>query len=378
MIPNIERPSGESLRALTEAMAPSDRVLSVYLNTSPGRVDNSGYLLAFRDACKQLRQSLPADEQEGFERAVLRAETYLTREASLGAPGLAIFVADGRSDFQALRLPISPADEVHWGERPFVEPVEAMLDDSERVAVVLFDKERTRLLSIAQGAIESEAQFEDEVPGKQRGGGWFALAQTRYARHQEEHVLRHVKRTVRALMTLLRTRPFDRLLLAGPDEALSMLEQHLPRPLRLRVTGRLQLELFAPDQAVLQAVLERAEQVEREEELTAVEALLDAATTPSAVLGLELTLAALSEGRAHALFIAGNLHRPGGECSQCGRLTLATAICPTCSGALERLEDIGERAVERALLQGAKVETVSGAAADRLNEQQGIGAWTRW
>ena len=36
-----------------------------------------------------------------------------------------------------------------------------------------------------------------------------------------------------------RTRPFDRLLLAGPDEAMALLRQRLPRSLRARLAGSL-------------------------------------------------------------------------------------------------------------------------------------------
>jgi peptide subunit release factor 1 (eRF1) len=45
---------------------------------------------------------------------------------------------------------------------------------------------------------------------------------------------------------------------------------------------------------------------------------------------------------------------------------------------MQEIGDLGERAVERALDQGAKVEVVSGEAAETLNARGGLGAWTRY
>lgn len=45
---------------------------------------------------------------------------------------------------------------------------------------------------------------------------------------------------------------------------------------------------------------------------------------------------------------------------------------------LERVADLRERLIDRALEQAARVEFVSGEAADLLDEHDGIGAWTRY
>ena len=66
------------------------------------------------------------------------------------------------------------------------------------------------------GRLRASRPLRTDVPAKHAGGGWFALAQKRAARHREDLVLRHVKRVVAALMATLRNQSFDRLFVAGP------------------------------------------------------------------------------------------------------------------------------------------------------------------
>jgi hypothetical protein len=232
---------------------PGGRFLSAYLDASPRRQAGRASRLAYLDGCKALRAALDPAERARFDAAAAAVDRYLAEAFAPHRPRLALFVgADGGHGY-AVALPRPPAEGVAWDERPRLEPLEAAVDDAARVAVVLFDQERTRLFTVWLGEVEERLAFADAVPGKQATGGWSGLAQARYARHREEHVLRHAKRTTRALMALLRRHPFDRLLLAGPDEALATLRHHVPRPLQARLAGTLELELSAGDVEVLAA-----------------------------------------------------------------------------------------------------------------------------
>jgi peptide subunit release factor 1 (eRF1) len=191
-------------------------------------------------------------------------------------------------------------------------------------------------------------------------------------------VLQHVKHVTTALMESLRARPFDRLFLAGPPEALATLTHHLPKPLRDRLAGNLNLELFASEAEVLTAALEAATTAERREEVRAVDELVEAATTPRVALGLEPTLAALNDGRVHRLFLVAEFDVVGGECERCGRLVAGLDRCPLCGGRTRQLGDLREHLVGRAVEQGARTEFVSGAAASLLLAHGGMGGWTRY
>jgi peptide chain release factor subunit 1 len=265
-----------------------------------------------------------------------------------------------------------------WDRRPYLEHLEGVLDEGERVGLLLFDARRARLFTLYLGHLTEHQSFADEVPKRQQGGGWATLRQTRYARHREDRLLRHVRRAAAALLALHRDQPFDRLLLAGPDEAVTLLRHHLPGSLRQRLAGTLRLELFAGQEEILAAARSKVGELERQGDAALVDELIGSATTAHVVLGASPTLAALAEGRVHHLVVADTFHPQGSECPACGHLDRLAGACAACGGPTQPVADLGERAVELALDQGAKVEIVSGDAASLLAVHGGIGAWVRY
>lgn len=362
--------------------APTDRrYLSVHLDTSPERTLGQAYATWLKEALRQLRDELGdvgRVEHERFERAASAAERFVADQVAPEPAGLAVY-ADGTGEFElAVPLPMSPLNLVIWQDYPAIEPLVEALDEQERVAVLLIDKERTRFFTVFLGQIEERTIFADDVPGKQATGDWFGLSQKRYERHHDDMVLRHIKRTTRAMVDELRKRPFDRLFVSGSPEAVSVLTHHLPRPLQDRFAGTFELEMFASDADVLEAALKEAEKAERNAELDAVRDILDASTAQNASVGLDATLAVLHDARVHRLLVARDLDVAGGECPACGRLTLQTGSCPACGAALNPISSIRERAVASALAQGARVDIVAGDAADLLMSNGGMAAWTRY
>lgn len=366
------------LQVLEETSPPGGKVMSLYLDTSPIRVEREAYLLAYRDLIKALRQEVPESEQKTLEAAATRAEGFLVNEFSAGHPGLAIFAAAEPEYFYPIPLPRRPLEQMSWDSRPHLEPLREILDDNERVAVALFDSRRARLFTVFLGEVEERLTIEDQHLPKEQAGGWAALRQSRLGRRHDDRLVQHAKHTVAELTSLLRTSSFDRLLIGGPEEPLAVLRHHLTRSLRDRLAGELHLELFASDHDVREAVLRAATASERASEVAMVDELFDAATKARAALGPGQTLAALSENRVHLLFVADSFDGPGEECSSCGYLSAVAGPCPSCRGPMDTVVDLRERVIQRALAQGARVEVVSGDAAALLLTRGGLGAWTRY
>ena len=204
------------------------------------------------------------------------------------------------------------------------------------------------------------------------------MSQDHQKRRHYEHARHHLRRTAHKLMEILNARPFDRLILVGPEEATVLLEEELPRPLRVRFSGRLRLPVTASESEVLQATLQEAEAIERRVELDMVNQLIDVTTTPRAELGLAATPDALADSRVHTLFLTDSFGAAGAECPICGRLAGEPGRCPSCGEGVMTPGELRERMIDNAVAQGARIEIVSGEAATLLEEHGGVGAYTRY
>jgi peptide subunit release factor 1 (eRF1) len=365
------------LQALRESPPPAGGVLSAYLPAPPAQVAGQKYLVRFREECKAIRQELESsgrDERLAFESSFARIEEYLAEMPVPRHPGLVVFAAAERGPFYAAPLPERPATVVVWDAQPVLTPLEEVLDEHERIAIVLADRRQARLFTIYLGAIEEQRDFASGDPGKSNIAGIAG----NHARHYQEHIRRHLRRTAHAATELLRVQPFDRLILGGPDDVPALLKDELPRPLRARFAGALSIGLYASDAEVLDAARRVAEEVERRTETEMVDELVAARTSPRAVLGLRPTLDAANDQRVHHLFLADVFAGIGGECPNCQQLVAGLDRCPACGARPEPLPDLRERLVERTLEQAARVETVSGEAAALLMVHGGLGAWTRY
>src|SRR5579885_3495717 len=218
----------EQLRHLADCDGGPYPVLSLYLSLDPARQVRRGYRVVFTDLVKQMEGGLDEATREGLRREVARVERYLDATPPRGK-GLALFSCAPHGLWQVYPLPVPVADALHLGRTPYIRPLLDVLDEYERYAVALVDKEKARLFTVYLGEIEEHDQVYDVVPGKHDQGGW---SQANYQRHHEAHVYWHLKRVAAELSVLLRRRPFDRLVLAGPEEATSELQRLLPRSLR--------------------------------------------------------------------------------------------------------------------------------------------------
>jgi len=359
-------------------------VLSVYLNLAPARQLRRSYRTAFNDLVKRLEEQLDAERRTALQEEVARVWQYLDAEPPRGQ-GLALFSCAPRDFWQAYHLPVPVADDLRFGATPYVRPLLDVLDEYERFVVALVDKEKARLFSVFMGEIEEERELFDVVPGRHDQGGW---SQANYQRHHEMHVHWHLKRAAEALAALFRRHPFDRLVLAGPEEATSELRRLLPRPLRAKVAGTIPAELFAGEAEILRRTLEIERELEREAEERIVDELEELnAAGGRATCGVDATLDAIWQGEVRRLVVAEGTQLAGTECPQCGRLARAGygaearpgAHCPLCNSTLVLLDDVVERAAERVLDEKGTVEVVHGAAAHRLSQHcGGLGAFLRF
>jgi len=352
-------------------------ILSAYLDLDPARQLHHGYRAAFEDLVRELRERIAEPERAALSAEAERVARWLDESKPRGK-GLAVFASAGRALLQTHVLGVRVRDHLAFEPVADVAPLLEALDEHERYAVALIDQKHARLFTVFLGEIEELEAFADSVPHKQHRGGW---SQQRFQRRHAAHVLQHLERVTEALSEISSRRGFDRLILAGPEQATSELLRRLPRALERRVAGVIGAELGASTAEILQKTLE----VERLAHLSYEQRLLEALVESRghgarAVCGVAETLDALWADEVLKLVVAEGVHAEGSECGGCRRLARdAPPICPACGGKPERVHNLLHRAVMRAVQQAAGVQMLYGEAAQRLVELgEGLGALLRY
>jgi hypothetical protein len=355
-----------------------ERVLSAYLDLDPRRQPRRAYRIVLEDLAKAIRSRLDRKKRLAFEAEVTRVLEWLDGNAPHGK-GVALFSSAPRQFFQAHWLPVRVRDHLAWELTPDVAPLLEIADEYERYAVVLVEQNRARLFTVFMGAIEESAALkDDEVPPRHDQGG---VSQSHFQHHHDLHVLWHLKRVAGRLAELFRRRPFDRLILAGPEEVTSELRPLLPDALARRVVAVTPLEASAGEREVLEKTLEIEAGVEREAEERLLGELFETAGAGGkATRGLAPTLEALWLGEVRTLVVADGAAGEGSECPRCARLEPGeVATCPACGSAMRPVHDVFHRAMARAIEQAGRVEVVHGDAAQRLLQAgDGLGALLRF
>jgi peptide chain release factor subunit 1 len=353
------------------------RVLSAYLDLDPERQPTRSYRIVFEDLVKAARDGLDKAARVELQAEAAKVQAWLDARQPSGL-GLAIFSSMPADLWQAWFLSVPVPDRLSYEAHPLVVPLLSLIEDHQRYVVAVVDKESARLLTVFEGVIESRQAFTDFVPGKHDQGG---PAQPRYQRHHETHVLWHVKRVAQRLSELLRNREFDRLIVAGPEEATTELREQLPHELKRRLAATVPAEMDAGDAVILRMTQQIEQRVERESEAGLVAELIDAwKANGNAACGLAPTLDALYLRQVRTLVIAEGQTLAGSECPVDSRLEPGRPEeCPTCGTEMTPVGDVIDRAAQQTLEQDGQVEIVREAAAERLRaECDGVGAVVRF
>jgi peptide chain release factor subunit 1 len=287
--------------------------------------------------------------------------------------GVALFSASEQDWFETVELPRPVRDDAGIAPAPRVAQLLAVLDEYEPVVAVLADRRRLRVLLVELGELAEIAdvlEWEDRaVDTTVELGG--------YQRHTDDRTRGHFEGVARLVEHAIADHPSARLVVAGPDQAIAAVEDHLRPETRQRIVGRAGLSPAAGYREIHDAIATIARAAERRHEAEVVEQLRQAATRSErrGVVGLEATLAALADKRVDTLVVSEGFSAPGARCPACGRTGIGLRQCPSCGATAAEFDDIVEDAIGQALAQRATVEFARGTELDRYGR---IGVLTRY
>ncbi|MEW6162001.1 MAG: Vms1/Ankzf1 family peptidyl-tRNA hydrolase [Nitrospirota bacterium] len=353
--------------------------VSLYLNVDPMFNKKGDYMVHLKNMMKNTVESLDKTIYKRVKVDLERIDNYVLTNKRMFKKGLTLLSSTENSFWKEYHLGIPVKNELIIDKTPYTKPLMDILDNYQRYAVLLVDKESARIFVIhLREIVEYGEVHTPDVPGKHKKGGWFALSQNHYARHIDYHIGMHLKEVIEKLDSFLGGEYIGRLIIGGSDEAVSMVKGMLRKIILDKVIGTVKIEMFAKSSEVLAKVEPIVFNYEKKKEEETVEKLVTGAMkNKDAVLGLENVLNALQEQKVMKLVLIKDFRTSGYSCSSCGFLTIQKVEpCPYCKGEMEIVDYIVDLAGEKAIRQGALVEAI--IENKKLADVGGIGAFLRF
>ncbi len=360
-------------------------VTSLYLTLLPQeRAERPpGYRIRLKTMVNQLRHWL-ADQpmeravRESVENDFKQLEAFFEEPSntlgqnSLPVRGMAAFVCSAKGLFEAVPLPYVERNTLVVDRTPYVRRLIAVETDFGTNLLAVFDHRDAMFYLIdTQGIREVESfRFRRErevlppgvyavrIPGGLRGIHGMGEHNVQMLKlHEQQQHLRHIAGTI---LEIRRTHPFDRLLIAAPDDLASAFPDYLHDYVRRIYAGRIPASDKTPINELYERVLDRLTELDREQEQTLVQALQESAPDRVA-LGLDAVLQALLWGNVRTLLYDTDYSTPGYLFYPSGLLGIKADEAPPDTELIWQMPDIVDTMIERALEQGAQVEPVQSA-----------------
>lgn len=355
--------SQDTIRELAGFTSGGAPVVSCYLDVDGrSQVRAQDYQAELARLLREAKRRLDTtdDVQADFDKLAAHVGAGIDRS---GVRGLAMFSCAAADLWAVYPLPLPVRSRLVVNDVPAVSQLEAMLQDYGRLAVLLVDRQRTRLFLFELGQLVERTELVEELPRHYDSRGHGDAGYEREQHHTDELVAQHLRHAAGAAFELLQGHGFEHLAIGAPAQLLHDLEAALHPYLRERLRGTVHLEPSAGLDDVRRAALEVEAEIDRAREAGLIGHLRDqVAADAKGVAGLDAVLAALRDHRVERLFVSAGFGEAGWRCGACGALASVGRGCPACGEDMAHIDDVVEEAVEEALVQHVRVEICVGNA----------------
>src|SRR6266704_1570032 len=353
-------------------------VITFYLNLAPQkgvRSDPPVFVSVFHslrhrelEARKPYIEGLPRAHRLAIPDDLAEVQAVLEGYQAAGERGLVI-LKSGEELNRVMPLPARVADSLTIDADPYIEPLEAIMEEQRRLLVVDVSKEKTTFSLYELGFEEHVHAITSSVPRSEVESS----RQDEVQRHRLTHLQWHFKDSAQAAERLFRERRCELLAVVGEKTLVREFEDYLAKPLRDRLLAELQLSREDGPNQRRDALEEALAKLRQQEEEAALGELGFFQGHDRLAAGLEKVLDAANLFLMRRLFLDNDLARPGYVCREHHFLAVAAGSCPFDGRALVPAENVINELVEIARLHGVEVMLV-GQRRDLLAPYDGAAA----
>jgi hypothetical protein len=368
--------SEDKVRELVETEY-ADPVISLYLRLNAEKVapEPRGLLRAFHsmktralDEHKDFVESLSKSQKATLERDIHEIEAFLADYFAPQHLRSVIIFRSGEKLNEVIGLLVPTSDVLKIDPDPFITPLEAVLEDDEKVLFVECAKQDTKFLLYQLGSVQQIDRTKSFVPSDTVDKSIPHHAQ----QHRLTHLQWHLKKVANEIYHLYDQGSCDLLILMAESRVAALLDEYLHESLKPKIIGRI-LDSPDADARDRRELIEGALRDHRSaKEAKAIESLHEH-RPDELVSSLRNVINILNLFLIRKLLVSESLHHKGFACKEHHYLSLDAGNCPFDNTKLLAAENVVDEVIEVARLHGVEVLIIKHRQ-DLLAQYAGIAA----
>ena len=368
--------SEEKVRALVETEY-TDPVISLYLELSAEKVapEPKGLLRSFHsmkrhalDEHKDFIDSLSKSQKATLEHDLQEIEGFLANYFVPQHLRSLIIFRSGQKLNEVIGLLVPARDALKIDPDPYITPLEAILEEDEKVLFVECVKQDAKFLLYQLGSVQQIERTKSFVPSDTVDRSIPHHAQ----QHRLTHLQLHLKQVADEIYHLYDQGTCDLLALMAESRVAALLDEYLHESLKPKIIARI-LDSPDADARDRRELIEGALRDHRAaKEAKAIESLHDH-RPEELVYSLRNVIDALNLFLIRKLLVSENLHQEGFACKEHHYLSLEAGNCPFDNTKLLAAENVVDEVIEVARLHGVEVLIIKHRQ-DLLAQYAGIAA----
>jgi hypothetical protein len=368
--------SEEKVRALVETEY-TDPVISLYLDFSAEKVapEPKGLLRSFHskkthalDEHKDFIDSLSKSQKATLEHDIQEIEGFLANYFVPQHLRSLIIFRSGQKLNEVIGLLVPTRDALKIDPDPYITPLEAVLEEDEKVLFVECVKQDAKFLLYQLGSVQQIDRTKSFVPSDTVDRSIPHHAQ----QHRLTHLQLHLKQVADEIYHLYDQGTWDLLALMAESRIAALLDEYLHESLKPKIIARI-LDSPDADARDRRELIEGALRDHRAaKEAKAIESLHDH-RPEELVYSLRNVINALNLFLTRKLLVSENLHQKGFACKEHHYLSLEAGDCPFDNTKLLAAENVVDEIIEVARLHGVEVLIIKHRQ-DLLAQYAGIAA----